>query len=163
MAQQLRTLAVFAEDLGSVQIHTCLLVTVVMTKHFLGRCNTRVYSPRDREPMTDQSTHTTQVQLGVKQGVLSGFLTGMWVRGSYRSRHDSKAAASPRPAPAWVTAQKPGAHCTASDSSALRRLSFPRDSALTSSRQLSWFLLLPGRWAASPCLFLPLSFSGSSW
>lgn len=55
----------------------------------------------DREPTTDQSTNTTQAQLGeFYWGYLYEYGRGVMHRG--------RKAVSPKPTPAWVTAHKAG-------------------------------------------------------
>jgi hypothetical protein len=60
-------------------------------------------SASDREPTTDQGTCTTQAQLGETNELDWGYLQESRWGVTYRSRNDSKTAASPRSIPAWVT------------------------------------------------------------
>lgn len=71
------------------QLHTFLVGYV--TKVFLGRQNTHVYSPQIRIPLQ------TKVQESSKSKL---------IRVGDRGRNDSKMAPSPKPIPAWITAHK---------------------------------------------------------
>jgi hypothetical protein len=51
---------------------------------------------QDTDPLTDQSTDANKVQHSEPVSFF-WLLTGIWVRYFYRSRNDSKTAASPKP------------------------------------------------------------------
>jgi hypothetical protein len=83
---------------------------------------------QDREPLRDQSTDATKVQLGEPV---------IFIGVTYRSRN-GETAGSPQPTPAWVTAHKswePGAYCIACKLDRLESVG---------SRYFSWSKPLPG-------------------
>ena len=78
-----------------------------VTKFFLGRHITHVYSTQIGDPQQTKIEVTSKFYL-VNQWVLLGLLTGIWVMVIYRNRSDSKTAASPKPTLLWVAAHKAG-------------------------------------------------------